>query len=85
MNTIAKALIEQTLLLEQAEEPLDVDGIETILDSLAETFEAATPEEVDTLRRTLDELMQAEAKAARPRLRRIEFYRTFLSNLGIRP
>jgi hypothetical protein len=83
MNTIARALIEQTMLLEEAEDPLDLDGVAKILEALAETLEAATPEEIDVLRQTLDELMQAERKAARPRARMIEYYRTFLANVGI--
>jgi hypothetical protein len=83
VNTIARALIEQTLLLEEAEDPLELESVEKILESLAETLEVATPEEVDALRRTLDELMQVERKAARPRARVIEYYRTFLSNVGI--
>ena len=83
MSTIARALIQQTLLLEEAEDPLDLDGVATILESLAETLEAATPEEVNTLRQALDDLMQAERRAARPRARRIEYYRVFLSNVGL--
>lgn len=62
MNTIARALIEQTRLLEEAEDPLDLDAVAKILESLAETLEVTTPEEVDVLRQTLDELMQAERK-----------------------
>ncbi|QJR09245.1 hypothetical protein DSM104443_00282 [Usitatibacter rugosus] len=83
MDTIAKALIEQTRLLEEAEDPLDLDSVATILEGLAEALESATPEEVDVLRQTLEELMQAERKAARPRARVIEYYRTFLPNVGI--
>ena len=83
MNTIARALIEQTRFLEEAEDPLDLDAVAKILESLAETLEVATPEEVDVLRLALDELMQAERKAARPRARLMEYYRTFLSNVGI--
>jgi len=83
VNTIARALIEQTRLLEEAEDPLDLDSVATILESLAEALEVATPGEVDALRQTLDEMMQAERKAARPRARVLEYYRTFLSNVGI--
>jgi hypothetical protein len=83
MNTIARALIEQTRFLEEAEDPLDLDSVATILEGLAETLESATPEEVDTLRHTLEELIQTERAAARPRARVIEYYRTFLSNVGI--
>ena len=79
MDTIARALIEQTRFLEEAEDPLDLDSVATILEGLAETL----AEEVDVLRQTLDELMQAERKAARPRARVIEYYRTFLPNVGI--
>ena len=73
MNTIAKALIEQTLLLEEAEDPLDLDSVSKLLECLAETLEVATPEEVAVLRQTLDELMQAERKSARPRARVLEY------------
>lgn len=83
MNTIARALIEQTRLLEEAEDPLDLDSVATILEGLAEIMESATPEEVDVLRQTLEELTQAERKAAKPRLRVAEYYRTFLPNVGI--
>ena len=83
MDTIAKALIEQTRLLEEAEDPLDLDSVATILEGLAEALESATPEEVGVLRQTLEEMMEAERKAARPRARVIEYYRTFLPNVGI--
>lgn len=83
MNTIARALIEQTRFLEEAEDPLDLESVLEILEDLAETLEVATPEEVAALRQTLEELMEVERKAARPRARVIEYYRTFLSNVGI--
>jgi len=83
MDTIARALIEQTRLLEEAEDPLDLDSVATILEGLAEVLEATTPEEVAVLRQTLEELMESERKAARPRARVIEYYRTFLPNVGI--
>ena len=84
MNVIARALIEQTAILELSQGPIDDDGTVKILESLASTLQSASDAEIALLRATLAEMLRDEiAGSGRPPF--VKFYREFLYYFGVEP
>jgi hypothetical protein len=82
MITIARALIEQTAILELTDGSIDPDDTVKILESLASTLQSASPSEFALLRTALAEMLQEEISGSR-RPPFLKFYREFMYNLGI--
>jgi hypothetical protein len=82
MNMIARALIEQTAILELADGPIDVDDTVKILESLSATLQSASASEVDQLRATLAQLLHEESSGPQ-RAPFLRFYREFLYGVGL--
>jgi hypothetical protein len=84
MNVIARALVEQTAILELSPGPIDNDDTVKILESLATTLQSASNSEVAALRATLAEMLREETDGP-CRAPFIKFYREFLYYVGIEP
>lgn len=83
MRTLAKALVETAAFLEFAEDDtINPGDAVKVLESIAHTLHAATPEEVAAIRQALEQMVDAsETDSARAAARC--FSDAFLQSMGV--
>jgi hypothetical protein len=87
MKALARSVIEAVLILQVAgDDVLSPDSAVRVLESIAHELAGASDDEGNALRTVLGELIEEELAGpygSTPRPEVVEFYRSFMENLGL--